>query len=343
MTRPVHIHGGALAGCAAAIAAIQAQSPHVRVYEKSAFPRHKVCGEFLSSGVQPVLRQLGIWESFQALRPAPMSRLLLHFPRKTFRFHLPEVCWGLTRYRLDAWLRHHAMQAGAEWCQELAPTPSANNANVATVLAHGRKDTAPKGQRVFGFKAHHRGAISDAIELFFFDGCYVGVNPAEDGVTNVCGLGPEALLKQHGFEYDALCRRSPALAARLSTLTRHMDWLSVGPLVYGDRFRAALPDAVYPAGDALGFVDPFTGSGMLNALLSGSLAGRSAALGDAVPAYLAHCRRLLHRPFLVSAIFRAALRSGVGERFAGFVPGSVLFHLTRAHLGQPHGPAPGSF
>ncbi len=284
-----------------------------------------------------MLQQLGVWQGFQSLAPAPMTRLVLHFPHKSFHFPLPEVCWGLSRYRLDAWLRQQVIHAGAEWRQELGPVFPQSHGDVATVLAHGRKDAAPKGQRSFGFKAHHRGPVSDAIELFFFDGCYVGVNPAEDGITNVCGLGPESVLKQYRFDYDVLCQRSPALASRLAPLARTMDWLSVGPLVYGNRFHAALPDSVYPAGDALGFVDPFTGTGMFNALLSGSLAGHSAATGGPVATYLASCRRLLHRPFLVSALFRSALRSGVGERFAGLLPGSLLFRLTRAHLGGTRG------
>ncbi len=328
MPQTVNIHGGALAGCAAALAARQAGADLIRVYEKSRFPRHKVCGEFLSSGVEAVLLDLGQWHAFQALHPAPMTRLALHFPRKSFHFALPETCWGVSRFALDTWLMQRAMDAGAEWHAESAPPPEG-----PTILAHGRKDAAPKGNRTFGFKAHHRGPVSDSIELFFFDGCYVGVNPAENGITNVCGLGPESVLKAHGFDYDSLCRRSPALAERIQPLSRQMDWLSVGPLVYGNRFHTHPQSMVYPAGDALGFVDPFTGTGMFNALLSGTLAGRAAATGTPVSSYLRDCAKLLHRPFLVSSIFRAALRSGLGERFAGHVPGSLLFRLTRAHLG----------
>jgi menaquinone-9 beta-reductase len=325
----ITIQGGALAGAAAAIAAMQSGARAVCVYEKSSFPRHKVCGEFLSSGVQQVFEELGLWQDFQGLKPAPMRRLLLHFPRKTFRFTLPETCWGMSRYTLDEWLMEAALRAGATWRQEPAPL-----AEGSVVLAHGRRDAAPKGERQFGFKAHHAGPVSDAIELFFFEGCYVGVNPAENGITNVCGLGPENVLRQHGFDYDALCSRFAPLAERRSNLERSMRWLSVGPLVYGNRFREEPAEGVYPAGDALGFVDPFTGSGMLNALLSGSLAGRAAAAQQPVAAYLRDCKRLLHRPFLVSSLFRAALASGAGERLAGYVPGSLLFRMTRAHLGN---------
>jgi flavin-dependent dehydrogenase len=112
-----------------------------------------------------------------------------------------------------------------------------------------------------------------------------------------------------------------------------MDWLSVGPLVYRNPPKQTACEGVYPAGDALGFVDPFTGTGMLNALLSGALAGHAAARGEPVDAYLRQCRRLLHQPFLISALFRQALASGLAERGAGWLPGWLLFRLTRAQLG----------
>ncbi|MDZ7637094.1 MAG: hypothetical protein U5J83_02375 [Bryobacterales bacterium] len=327
MPNSVAIHGGALAGCAAALAARREGAPAV-VFEKSCFPRHKVCGEFLSHGAEALFREFGLWESFRSLGPAPMSRLELHFPAKTFRYSLPNTCWGLSRYALDEWLKQAAIAAGADWRTEAAPAEDA-----PVVLAHGRKDTAPKGSRVFGFKAHHAGPPTETIELHFFNGCYVGVNPAENGTVNVCGLGPEAVLRRYAFDYDALCDASPTLRGRRAGLTRQMEWMSVGPLVYRNPPREAIQEGRYPAGDALGFVDPFTGTGMFNALLSGSLAGKAAARGESVAGYLKDCRRLLHRPFLISSLFRKALDSGLAERGAGWMPGSLLFRLTRAHLG----------
>jgi flavin-dependent dehydrogenase len=325
--RPIVVHGGGVAGCAAAIAARKAGA-RVTVYERSTFPRHKVCGEFLSHGVEGVFRQLGLWEQFLGLHPARMTRLELHFRSKSFSYNLPHACWGLSRYTLDEWLMEKALDAGSEWLHENAPPGT-----TPRILAYGRNAVATKGQRTFGFKAHHAGPATETIELHFFDGCYVGVNPVEDGLVNVCGLGPESILREHGFAYDTLCDRSTTLRARRESLTRTMDWLSVGPLVYKNRFREASQENVYPVGDALGFVDPFTGSGILNALLSGSLAGRAAANEESVHDYMKNCSRRLHRPFLVSALARKALASGVAEYAAGWVPASLLFELTRARLG----------
>jgi hypothetical protein len=92
--------------------------------------------------------------------------------------------------------------------------------------------------------------------------------PIENGVTNVCGLAPERTLRSFGFHpSDLLERYAP----------RTMDWLVTGPLVFSERLRQPADQAVYRAGDSLGFIDPFTGSGILNAMLTGELAGVAAA------------------------------------------------------------------
>jgi flavin-dependent dehydrogenase len=108
-----------------------------------------------------------------------------------------------------------------------------------------------------------------------------------------------------------------------------MKWLHCGPLVFRNRLHEPATERVYPAGDALSFVDPFTGSGILSALLTGELAGASAA--EALPAsrYLTRCADILQTPFEVSSIFRAIARTGWAGWMAGLVPGEWLFRWTR--------------
>src|SRR5439155_8249768 len=93
-----------------------------------------------------------------------------------------------------------------------------------------------RGSRQFGFKAHFTGPADDAVELFFFNRCYVGINSVEAGITNVCGLGPEDVLHRYDFDFDRLLADSPALRSRLAPLNRSMKWLSTGPLHYGQSF-----------------------------------------------------------------------------------------------------------
>jgi len=181
---------------------------------------------------------------------------------------------------------------------------------VTVILAAGRRSIAPDGDCLFGFKAHFSGA-NDNVELYFFQNCYVGISAIENGATNVCGLAPERNLRFFGFHPGDLLHRCAPLSERLRPLTRTMDWLITGPLVSSERLSQPADEDVYRAGDSLGFTDPFTGSGILNAMLTGELAGIAAARGASHASYLRDCRRLLRRPFCVSSAFRAIIASGM--------------------------------
>jgi len=292
----------------------------VRVIEKSKLPRHKVCGEFFSPEIGPELAKLGMWDAFLAAGPARVNRTALHFGRRTKSSKLPETAFGLSRYVFDQLLLDHARGAGADIVTEHDGQPQ--------IVATGRRaKPGARGNRLFGFKAHFEGPTDDAVELFFFDRCYVGVTSVEHGKTNVCGLAPESSLSTFGFEYDSIPLHCRALADRLRPLRRVMPWISTGPLQYGQVFEHV--DSVYLVGDALSFVDPFTGSGLLAAVRSGSMAGRAAAQDQPVDQYLRECRASLRQPFQVAGVLRKALEGGWAERLAPLAPSRLLFALTR--------------
>jgi flavin-dependent dehydrogenase len=323
----INILGGGPAGSAAALAALRqgARDVQVRVLEKSRMPRHKVCGEFFSPEIGPELERLGAWDVFLAAGPARVRRTVLHFGPRKKESRLPEPAFGLSRYAFDRMLLDQARAAGAEVASEADGEPSI----IATGRATGRRATPmTRGQRLFGFKAHFEGPAGDAVELFFFEGCYVGVTAIEAGRTNVCGLAPESFLSRFGFEYDEIVTQCPALSDRLKPLRRSTPWFSTGPLQYGQAFEHA-GVASYPSGDALSFVDPFTGSGLLAAVRSGAMAGRAAALGQPVAEYLQECRASLRQPFQVATVLRRALEGGWAEKLAPLAPARLLFALTR--------------
>jgi flavin-dependent dehydrogenase len=321
----IHVLGGALAGCAAAITLRQHGRP-VTIIEKSAFPRHKVCGEFLSPETARIFAALGVDPEFQAAAPAPIRRALLHFGATAKQFHLPETAYGLSRYALDALLLNAAVAQGAAVTRDAPLAPDSG----LRIITTGRKARAPKGARQFGFKAHFEGPANDAVELYFFRGGYVGVNPVEGGRTNVCGLARDELLKQDGrFDAGALAEEIPALRQRLGGLRPVFDWMYVGPLVYANRFHEPPPDNEYFAGDALSFIDPFTGSGMLGALSTGRLAGQCAAAGVPPGEYQRQAQLRLGRPFAFSGLLRKALEFSWAGWAAHLAPGAFLFKLSR--------------
>lgn len=314
----LRILGGGPAGSAAALAALK-MGEDVEMVERSRFPRHKVCGEFLSPEIEPVLHSLGVWDGFLALRPHRVRRMAITLGAKSKSATLSEPAFGLSRFAFDHLLWSEAIARGM--------TPGSGKPQI---IASGRGGgNAPRSSRLFGFKAHFEGPADDAVELFFRDRAYVGINGVEGGLTNVCGLAHESLLKQAGFEPDALLAGHEAIRERLKPLRRTMNWMFTGPLEYGQQWQRT--DA-YLAGDALSFVDPFTGSGLLSAVLTGSLAGHHAAAGTPVSSYLEDCRAALGKPFAFSSMLRSIAGTAWAERLLPWVPGRLLFQLTRPRI-----------
>ncbi len=302
------ILGGGPAGSAAAITARLAGRP-VELIERAKFPRHKVCGEFLSPEARPLLEQFGV--SFP--EAAQIRRVALHLRRAEKRFSLPEPALGISRYTMDCRLLLRAEALGARVV--------ASSENLPDIVATGRRAAQAKGTRLFGFKAHFAGPANDAVELYFFGGGYVGVNPVEGGFTNVCGLLPESVLAPLGFEIDVALAGFEPLRERLKPMARQFDWLNVGPLVFGPQQGVANGRR---AGDALQFVDPFTGSGMLAAIETGVLAA-----GASNADYLRQVQRILSKPYYMASIMRSALSSSWVETLLPLVPGELLYYITR--------------
>src|SRR5689334_23343909 len=95
--RPVAIIGAGPAGCAAALAAL-AEGREVTLYEKSRFPRHKVCGEFFSPEIAGALQSLDLWTAFCAARPARITHAVLRLNGSVKSFPLPQPAYGLSRF-----------------------------------------------------------------------------------------------------------------------------------------------------------------------------------------------------------------------------------------------------
>jgi hypothetical protein len=303
------IVGAGPAGCAAALEALS-HGCTVCLYEQGAFPRHKVCGEFLSPELRPLLERFGI-----PLEGARITRIRLHLGRCRKLWRLEEPAVGLSRYTLDDLLVRRAVAAGAEIRRE--------RMSRGDILATGRNFSTNERPRLFGFKAHFSGPSDDALDLFFGSRFYAGICGVEGGAVNVCGLASEDLLRSCSFQPDDL------LTSWTRGLHRTMDWIFTGPLQFGPTAPTATS---YRAGDALGFIDPFTGTGLLAGVWTGIAAGRAAAEGRPVAAYQAACREALFRQYRTSMLFRELLRFGVAEWLAPLVPGKWLFSLTRPRI-----------
>ena len=106
----VLVLGGGVAG--AAVATLLARTgERVTLLEQYAEPRHKMCGEFLSTEACESLRVIGI--EVRELGAAPV-RLLRFAGRRGYAEHpLPFAAWSLTRRRLDEAMLAMAERSGA--------------------------------------------------------------------------------------------------------------------------------------------------------------------------------------------------------------------------------------
>ncbi|MGB7841659.1 MAG: FAD-dependent oxidoreductase, partial [Salinimicrobium sp.] len=112
----VAIIGGGLAGLTAAIYLAQ-KGQKVGLFEKEAFPRHKVCGEYLSREVLPLFDELAI--PIEKLAPKNLSRLQFSTLKgKLLEVALPLGGFGISRYALDDLLYREALKHGVKVHQE---------------------------------------------------------------------------------------------------------------------------------------------------------------------------------------------------------------------------------
>jgi flavin-dependent dehydrogenase len=263
MERPrrVEIVGGGLAGLALGLGLRQRGIP-VTILEAGGYPRHRVCGEFITALDEITRRDLGLDD---ALRGARRARGVAwqEGEQIVLRHALPEDALALSRYRLDARLADSFRATGGDLVTRHRADPSPQSGRV---LACGRRP-APRS-RWMGLKQHFRALeLTDDLELHLGRDCYVGLARVESGVVNVCGLfprGPGSLTRK--------CRAAgmPALAARLEAAVPVEDSFCA---VAGLDYRAPrTPPGTVSLGDHRGLIPPFTGHGMTIALQSAAAA-----------------------------------------------------------------------
>ena len=297
----VLIIGAGLAGSSLA-AALADQGWDVLLVERDHFPRHKVCGEFLSPEVQYSLHALGLYQAMAALAPAPVQRArIVSQTGRSVELPLPGDAWGLSRYALDQALATAAAQRGARlWTgvtvrayertgqgyvvQVRDGEKTVEVQTRALIAACGRHSQAalpPKArplarhQQFVGVKCHYTAVNMPAqVELFLFPGGYCGINPIEQNRVNVCLLVAYPAFAQAGKRVDrmlaAAADANPALGQRLAAgYALPETAVSVAPV---DPYRPAGPwDGVACVGDSAVMIPPLCGDGMAMALRSAEL------------------------------------------------------------------------
>jgi menaquinone-9 beta-reductase len=266
--RPIDIVGGGLAGLSLALA-LRRHGVPVAVWEAGDYPRHRVCGEFITGLHESTIVRLGLAPVLEgALRHRQVGWYFNDRPARVYALSADAL--GLSRYTLDARLAAAFVEAGGTLRTRTRITGQL--AQPGRVVATGRPR---RPSPWIGLKVHvRRIELHCDLELHLGDDAYVGLAPVEDGSINVCGLFRQR--PPPGRSADVLLSYLHAaglrtLAARVAGSDRcEGSFCAMAAL----DFDAAVPrdELVVRLGDACATIPPFTGNGMAMAFQSAETA-----------------------------------------------------------------------
>jgi menaquinone-9 beta-reductase len=283
MSKRITILGGGLAGLMLGIGLRRRGIP-ATVLEAGHYPRHRVCGEFISGRGQKTLAKLDLLEPLLdggAETAATATFVLRGISAPVRRLEQTAIC--ISRFKLDSLLATVFRAAGGELYENTRA--DLQRLGEATIRASGRRPHPMEGGYAwFGLKIHARNfRLTADLEMHAFENGYLGLCRLSDNEVNICGLFRRnaqvqsvqcAVQNQNKGSLPRLLQNIPAdssLRTRLSTAELdESSFCSVAGLSLRPQRAAVLPDC--SLGDALTMTPPVTGNGMSMAFESAEVA-----------------------------------------------------------------------
>lgn len=290
-SKKILIVGGGVAGLTAAIH-LSKIGMKVTLIEKNGYPKHKVCGEYISNEVSSYLNWLGI--NYEVLEPTHLNRFQFCFiDGKTLESELPLGGFGVSRYLLDDFLYKKAVENGCKMIQDTVEniTFLENEFTVTTtqnavfksgilIAAYGKRsnidqelkrDFIVKKAPWLAVKAHYSGVFPDnLVGLYHFRGGYCGVSKVEDDKINICYLADYKTFKQYKNieEYQQnVMSKNPNLKSILDNCNPLFDNpLTISQISFDK--KNAIENHMLMIGDTAGLIHPLCGNGMAMAIHS---------------------------------------------------------------------------
>ena len=208
------IAGGGLAGLSLA-AGLRLHGVPATVHEAGSYPRHRVCGEFISGVEMRTLEALGIADLFSEALPRS-SVAWFREGRCIHEDRLPSPAMGISRHRLDDLLMQRVRELGG---QVIEKSRRSREPGEGFVWAAGR---IPAKSRWIGLKVHCRDLemVAD-LEMHLGTNGYAGLA----GVESTPREGSEVPADRKGEAESTLASRTsgdacPYLDRRLSGHSR---------------------------------------------------------------------------------------------------------------------------
>jgi flavin-dependent dehydrogenase len=269
----ITIVGGGLAGLTLGIALRKKEIP-VAIFEAGNYPRHRVCGEFISGRGLEILDAFGLKQKILdagAIRAETAAFFFAKSNPPARRLPAPALC--LSRFVMDKLLADEFQKSGGEL--RTGERRSQNDAGEGIVRASGRRlRPVENGRHWFGLKAHAKNvSLAADLEMHVFKNGYVGLCRLNHGEVNACGLfhrDGKSGTGQNGFD---LLRGNPGTILRERLAKAAFDensFCSVAGLSL--RPQRASEKAGCCIGDALTMIPPVTGNGMSLAFESAQIA-----------------------------------------------------------------------
>ncbi len=284
------IVGGGLAGLSLSILMARKQYK-VLVLEKDSYPRHKVCGEYISNESRSFLLDLGLSIDSLGLPQIDTLQVTDTYGNEVMAT-LPLGGFGISRYTLDAQLANQALMAGVELItktrvddivfEEDLFTVSAKNNNYKARLVAGtwgkKSNMDVKWNRAFvrdknksltnfiGVKYHIRYNWSaDRVGLHNFKNGYCGISQIEDGKCCLCYLTTAQNLQDNGNDIKQLERDVLMQNSWLKNIFTNAEFMFDAPVTISqisfDKKEQVL-NHVLMLGDTGGVISPLSGNGM---------------------------------------------------------------------------------
>ncbi|MFD2529846.1 MULTISPECIES: NAD(P)/FAD-dependent oxidoreductase [Polaribacter] len=289
--------GGGLAGLCNAIH-LSKFGKKVLLIEKNEYPKHKVCGEYISNEVFPYLQFLNINPfDYGAIKIDNFK--LSTTESKMITAKLPLGGFGISRYKLDFILSEKAKENGVVILQETVVDVKYKD-DVFTVKtkenkcfqskicigAYGKRslidvklnrDFIKKKSPYLGVKIHVKGNFQEnLVALHNFKGGYCGVSKVENNAINLCYITSFSAFKKYknidDFQENVVFKNKFLKEIFKNSKPVWNKPLSISQISF--ETKKPIENHLIMCGDAAGMIHPLCGNGMSMAIQSAQIASK---------------------------------------------------------------------